>query len=185
MKLRASIVDVETTGLNPAADEVVELALVLFSFDPRTGTDIQVLDEYCGLRDPGRPIPAGATGAHGLTDADVRGQALDEERVRSILARSHCLIAHNVSFDRGFVERLFPEARRLPWLCSMDGIDWRGRGQASKGLQQLLAAHRIEPGSAHRALDDARATLRLLATVQPNGRTYLADLISRLPLKQG
>lgn len=183
MKLRASIVDVETTGLNPAADEVVELALVLFSFDPRTGSGIEVLEEYCGLRDPGRPIPPGAMRAHGITDEDVRGRRLDEERIRSILARSHILIAHNVPFDRGFVERLFPEARRLPWLCSMDGIDWRGKGHASKGLQQLLAAHRIDCGAAHRALDDARATLRLLATVQPNGKTYLAELMGRLEAK--
>lgn len=183
MKLRASIVDVETTGLSPAQDEIVELALVLFSFDPRTGSDIQILDEYSGLRDPGRPIPPGAMQAHGITDADVRGRQLDAARVRSILARSHCLIAHNASFDRGFVERLFPEAKRLPWLCSMDGIDWRGKGHSSKGLQQLLAAHRIAPGSAHRALDDARATLQLLATVQPNGKTYLAELLGRLQQK--
>lgn len=183
MKLRASIVDVETTGLSPAQDEIVELALVLFSFDPRTGSDIQVLDEYSGLRDPGRPIPPGAAQAHGITDSDVRGRQLDDARIRSILARSHCLIAHNASFDRGFVEKLFPETRRLPWLCSMDGIDWRARGHASKGLQQLLAAHRIASGNAHRALDDARATLRLLSTVQPNGKTYLAELLGRLQQK--
>ncbi|MCS7041992.1 MAG: exonuclease domain-containing protein [Bryobacteraceae bacterium] len=183
MKLRASIVDVETTGLNPATDEVVELALVLFSFDPRTGGGIEVLEEYSGLRDPGRPIPPGATRAHGITDDDVRGRQLDEARIRSILARSHCLIAHNAAFDRPFVERLFPEAKRLPWLCSMDGIDWRARGHASKGLQQLLAAHGIAPGSAHRALDDARATLRLLATAQPEGQTYLAGLMARLHQK--
>ncbi len=113
----------------------------------------------------------------------MRGRTLDAERVRSILARSHFLIAHNVPFDRGFVERLFPETKRLTWLCSMDGIDWRGKGHASKGLQQLLAAHRIAPGSAHRALDDARATLRLLSTVQPDGRTYLAELLGRLQRK--
>lgn len=183
MKLRAAIVDVETTGLNPAADEVVELAMVLFRFDPRTGSGIEVLDEYCGLRDPGRPIPAGASRAHGITDADVRGRKLDEERVRSILARSHCLIAHNAPFDRGFFERLFPEARRLPWLCSMEGIGWRSKGFLSKGLQNLLAAHRIPPSTAHRALDDARATLQLLATEQPNGKTYLAELIAGLGLR--
>lgn len=183
MKLRASIVDVETTGLSPAQDEIVELALVLFSFDPRTGSGIEVLDEYSGLRDPGRPIPPGAVQAHGITDSDVRGRQLDDARIRSILARSHCLIAHNAAFDRGFVEKLYPETRRLPWLCSMEGIDWRAKGHASRGLQQLLAAHRIAPGSAHRALDDARATLQLLAMAQPNGKTYLAELLGRLQQK--
>lgn len=177
MKLAATIVDVETTGLDNARDEVVELALVLFSFDAATGQVLEILDEYCGLRDPGCPIPAGAVLAHGITDSEVRGQRLDDARVGQILARSTLLIAHNARFDRGFLERLYPETRRMKWLCSMDGVDWRGKGYRSKGLQQLLFAHHIEAGAAHRALDDARNTLRLLACAPPSGPTYLAELL--------
>ncbi len=180
MMLRAAVIDVETTGLSPLADEVVELAIVLFSFDPITGRVVEELEAYSGLRDPGRPIPPGATAQHGIRDEDVRGQRLDEERIRAILRRAHYLIAHNAPFDRGFVGRLFPETRQMQWLCSMEGIAWRQKGFPSKGLQALLAAHRIEPGSAHRALDDARATLRLLAAAKPGGGTYLKELLPKL-----
>lgn len=183
MMLRAAILDVETTGLDPRTDEVVELAAVLFSFDPYDGRVDRVLEEYCGLRDPGRPIPKGAQRMHGITDDDVRGQKLDEERVRSLLRRAHYLIAHNAPFDRGFVERLFPETRRMPWLCSMGGIAWHQRGFLSKGLQSLLAAHRLDPGSAHRALDDARATLKLVSQPSPKGGTYLKELLPPLRAK--
>jgi len=179
MILRAAVIDVETTGLSPQLDEVVEFAIVLFSFDPVTGRVIGELEAYSGLRDPGRPIPPGASAKHGIRDEDVRGQRLDEERIRSILRRAHYLIAHNAAFDRGFVERLFPESRQMLWLCSMDGIAWRQKGFLSKGLQSLLAAHKIAPGDAHRALDDARATVRLLATEKPEGGTYLAELLPR------
>ncbi len=180
MKLRAAIVDVETTGLSPRDDEVVELAIVLFSFDPASGRVDAVLDEYSGLRDPGRPIPEGASRMHGIRDEYVRGRRLDEDRIRRILRQAHHLIAHNASFDRGFIERLFPETRRMPWLCSMDGIPWRRRGFLSRSLQTLLAAHKIDPGTAHRALDDARATLRLLALEAPGGGTYLKELLPPL-----
>jgi len=183
MILRAAVIDVETTGLNPAQDETVEFAIVLFSFDPFTGRVVEELEAYSGLRDPGRPIPPGATEKHGIRDEDVRGRRLDEERIRAILRRAHYLIAHNAAFDRGFVERLFPETRQMQWLCSMDGIAWRRKGFLSKGLQSLLAAHKIAPGSAHRALDDARATMRLLATEKPGGGTYLQELLPKLKAK--
>lgn len=179
MNLRAAVIDVETTGLSPQTDEVVEFAIVLFSFDPLTGQVLEELEAYSGLRDPGRPIPRDATAQHGLRDEDVRGQRLDEERIRGLLRRAHYLIAHNAPFDRGFVERLFPETSRMQWLCSMEGIAWRRKGFPSKGLQSLLAAHKIAPGSAHRALDDARATMRLLATGKPGGGTYLQELLSK------
>lgn len=179
MRLKACIADVETTGLSNTTDEVIELGLVLFEFDRFSGEVYGVVDEYTGLRDPGRPIPAGATEAHGLTWDDVRGKMLDDIAVRSIFARSSMMIAHNARFDRGFVARLYPECGRLPWMCSMDGVAWRNKGFRSKGLQELLRHHNIVAEAAHRALDDARNTLRLLSQKQGDGRTYLSDLLAR------
>jgi len=173
----AAIVDVETTGFSHSSDEVVELGVLLFSFDRATGSPVEIVAEYAGLRDPGRPIPPDATKQHGLQWDDVRGQALDEDQVRGILARAELIIAHNAKFDRGFVVRLFPEAAGIKWACSMDGVGWYRKGFASKGLQQLLAKHQIAVDVAHRALADARNTLALLSVVQSTGVTYLAELL--------
>lgn len=180
MKLRATIVDVETTGLDNRSDEVVELGMVMFEFDRFTGQVGETVDEYSALRDPGREIPEAASRAHGLKWDDVRGHALDDARVRSILERTHVLIAHNMKFDRGFIERLYPETRRMAWLCSMDGVAWRRKGFPSKGLQELLRAHQMTAESAHRALDDAKNTLRLLRQAQRDGSTYLKELMAGL-----
>jgi DNA polymerase-3 subunit epsilon len=177
MKLKASVIDVETTGLSPRSDVAIELGIVLFEFDAFSGEVFAVLDEYSGLRDPGRPIPPDSIRTHGITDSDVRGLALDNDAVRRLLSRSAMLIAHNARFDRGFVEPLFPETARLPWMCSMDGIPWRDKGFSSKGLQELLAAHGIAPGAAHRALDDARNTLKLISRPGASGRPYLSELL--------
>lgn len=174
----AAVVDVETTGFSHTTDEVVELGLVLFSFERETGRVVEIVEEYSGLRDPGRPIPAGATEQHGLTWDDVRGHALDQETVGRILGRAEFVIAHNARFDRGFVARLFPEAGRASWKCSMNGIPWYERGFPSKGLQELLARHGLDVATAHRALDDARNTLRLLSLEQADGRTLLAELLA-------
>jgi len=178
MKLRACIVDTETTGFFPANDDLIELGLVLFEFDSITGEVGDILVEFSGLHDPGREIPYGATQAHGMTWDDVRGHQLDHSQVRAIFASAAILIAHNARFDRGFVTKLYPEVAHSEWRCSMDGIPWRTKGFASKGLQQLLSRHGLLVETAHRALDDARNTLRLLSHRQLDGRTYLVDLLN-------
>ena len=177
MMLRACIVDTETTGFSHSADDLIELGLVLFEFDALTGHVGEIIEEYSGLHDCCREIPYGATQAHGMTWDDVRGHKLDDLKVRAILVRASLLVAHNVRFDRGFVAKLYPEVTRNEWRCSMDGIPWRNKGFRSKGLQELLADHGLPVEAAHRALDDARNTLRLLSQRQPDGRTYLADLL--------
>lgn len=175
--MKAGCIDVETTGLRPYVDEVVEFAIVLFSFDPATGEVLGIDDEYVGLREPSRPIPPDASKVHGLTDHDVKGQRLDEAKVISLISQAELLIAHNVAFDRPFVERLFPIAAAKRWLCSMNGIPWRAEGFPSKGLQPLLRSHRIHPGRAHRGGDDARATIRLLSQRDRSGVYYLRRLL--------
>lgn len=112
----AAFVDVETTGLSTRSDEVVELAIALFAFDRDTGEIKGIVDEYSGLRDPGRPIPGSATGVHGIRDCDVKGKRLDDEQVLRLMDRAEFLVAHNESFDRPFVERLYPEAAGKTWL---------------------------------------------------------------------
>jgi len=177
---RAAFVDVETTGLDPASDEIVELAIVLFAFDRETGTITGILDEYTGLREPSRPIPRQATAVHGITQRMVRGRRLDDARVRALLEQAEFLVAHNARFDRAFVTRLYPETAAKVWLCSMRGVDWRRHGHASRALQNLLAAHGIRVERAHRAGADCRAALALLSCRGRDGDTYLQELLRGL-----
>lgn len=172
-----AFIDVETTGLDPSYDQIIEMAVVLFAFRPGTGEILGIVDTYSGLQEPTVPISPGAQRVHGIRLQDVRGKRLDRDRIQSLLSRADILIAHNAKFDRGFVQRLFPEVAKKPWYCSMSGIDWYGKGFRSKGLQQLLRAHRIRPGKAHRALDDAKAAVTLLGRGNP--KPYLKELLER------
>ena len=104
----AGFIDVETTGLSPYTDEIVEFAMVLFAFDRTESSIVGVVDEYVGLREPGRNIPPQATRVHGITDADVVGQQLDHAKIKQLIQQAEFFVAHNASFDQGFVTRLFP-----------------------------------------------------------------------------
>lgn len=177
----AGYLDVETTGLSPYDHEIIEFALALFKFNRYTGEIVEVFDEYVGLREPGRNIPSGATRVHGLAMEDVRGKCLDHKRIEQMLDRVEFLVAHNASFDRGFVTRLFPKAQSKQWLCSMRGIKWRYMGFSSSALQNLLHCHGIKPAQAHRAGADVRCALDLLSRRNANGKTYFFDLLQSSP----
>ena len=56
--------DIESTGVMPQRDRIVEIAVVKLWPDGRQQTTVRRLN-------PGIPIPAGATAVHGITDADV------------------------------------------------------------------------------------------------------------------
>ncbi len=178
-----ALVDVETTGLSPYKDEIVELCMVLFYIN-HEGIAV-VAEEYSGLREPVKGINAAAARVNGIYWEDVAGRDLDHRRVNEMIRRADYIIAHNAPFDRGFVTRLYPLAGGKKWFCSMSDIDWRGKGYPNRRLQDLLAWHGISPGCSHRAGDDVRATLELLNFCQPNGITYLNELLQNKNLRSG
>lgn len=173
-------IDVETTGLDACRDEIIELAIVLFAYNRKTGRITGIVDEYTGLREPSVPISKVASRISGLTLQKVRGRCLDMEKIQSMLARAEFLVAHNAAFDKGFVSRLFTEAAQKPWLCSMRGVNWRQKGYPSRSLQNLLRAHSIQVERAHRAENDVKAALALLSCSGPDGRSYFSELLGKL-----
>lgn len=174
-------IDVETTGLSPHDDEVIELALVLFFYNHKTGEIAEMLDEYTGLREPDCSISRGASRVHGLTKRKLKGKDLDKGKILALLKQADFLISHNARFDYSFVTPLFPEVAAKPWYCSMNGINWRGKGFSSKGLQNLLNDHGIEVVQSHRALADARAVVTLLGRCNKKGKPYLSELLKSSP----
>ena len=72
-----AFLDLETTGLNRSEDRIVELALLILYPDGR------VVDRVRRFN-PGIPIPPEASAVHGISDADVAGEAPFRSRARSL-----------------------------------------------------------------------------------------------------
>lgn len=180
----AAFIDVETTGLDTYADDVVELSIVLFTFDRNSFQIGEIVDSYCGLRQPGVPISPDAYAVHHISPFECRGKALDDERVQEILSRAEFLVAHNAGFDRYFVERLYPATSDARWFCSCRGIPWRELGYPSARLQDLLDEHDIRVSRAHRADDDAKAAVRLLACCARDGVPHFRRMIEHGPSRR-
>jgi len=174
----ACFLDVETTGFSPRTDEIVELAIVLFEFDYADGAIVKIVDTYSGLREPSVPIHPGASRVHGLTIDDLRGERLDARKIRGLMDQAEFMIAHNASFDRPFVCRIFPEADAKPWVCSCKEISWRRYGFGSARLQELTRACGIRAQQTHRALDDVSDAIELLRQTNSfTGATFFSELL--------
>lgn len=174
----ALALDVETTGLNPASDAIIQLALVPFEFAPETGRIYAVHPALTFLEDPGRPIPAEIVALTGITDAEVAGKRIDEEAVTRTVNEAALIIAHNASFDRPFMERRLPLFRDKAWACSQQEIPWRAAGSRSGALEFLMIMRCGMFYGAHRADLDCLALIHLLATPLDSGELPLALLLA-------
>lgn len=156
------VLDTETTGLEAGRDRVIELALLRVTVDRTTGQPVGAVQVYDGLEDPGQPLPAAIVDITGLTDEQLRGQRLDDDRVAELMRGVDVVVAHNAAFDRPFVERRYPAFAELAWACSWADLNWKALGQGSAKLEALAAA----AGwfyDAHRAEADCHALLAVLA----------------------
>ena len=168
--------DVETTGLDTASDEVVELGMVKFSYHP-DGTVAAILDSFSSLNEPGRTIPEDAIKLHGITNEMAAGHKIDTEAVSAFAADAAIVIAHNAAFDRKFAERYWPTFANKPWACSVNQVDWRAHGFEGSRLGYLLNGLGLfhKP---HRAVDDCHALLEILAhTLSGTERSALSLLL--------
>ena len=178
---RAVFVDVETTGLGHEHDDVIELAALPFTYT-LDGRVVEVLHDEAQVhrQDPGRPLPEEITHLTGLTDDDLRGERIDVEAATALIERCGLVVAHNAGFDRAFVEKALPAARRKPWACSRAEVSWTAEGFASQALHCLLCARGVYARERHRALADCEAGTWLLAQRLPvSGMTVLAAMRGR------
>jgi DNA polymerase-3 subunit epsilon len=164
--VHACIVDTETTGVEHAVDRVIEIAVIPFMFDRDTAELVSIGTPYNALQDPGMPIPADASATNGITDADVKGQTIDWQRVEDMLSKCGLTIAHNAKFDRPFVDKELQRAgitrSHHVWACSMSMVNWKAKVGAPSQALEVLGLWYGFFYSAHRATGDCWATLRVL-----------------------
>lgn len=172
----AIVLDVETTGLDPSSDEIIELGMIKFEF-AQDGRIFRVLDTFSGLRQPKGPIPRGITELTGITDAMVAGRTIDAAEVAAFIEPAAVIFAHNAGFDRKFCERFASCFASRAWACSVNEVDWQREGYEGSRLGYLLmGAGLFHDG--HRAVDDCRALLEVLSLTLPkSGEPALKRLL--------
>jgi DNA polymerase III subunit epsilon len=172
------VIDLETAGLDPSKDEIIEVAMVKFRYSS-DGVVAGVIDTFQAFNQPSAPIPPEVVDLTGITDEMVAGAKVDAKALAFFIADAKIVIAHNAGFDRKFAERCWALFEHKHWACSATEVEWQKLGFSGAKLGYLLAESGLFHDT-HRALDDCYATLEILALRLPaTSTTALAALLDR------
>jgi len=119
------VLDLETTGLDPATDKIIEIGAIRF-------VDGKESETFECLVNPGMPIPDFITKLTGISDQDVSTASSIEEKFDSLLEflNDSVLIGHQINFDASFIEYLFRKKYE-------DYKNWDNEAQRFKYLNNL------------------------------------------------
>lgn len=174
------IIDLETTGLNSSSEVIAEIGLLEFACSD-TFENPSITRMHSGLQDPKRPLTPEIIAITGLTDELLKGRSIDWKLINHMLSNADFYIAHNMQFDRGFLQEsgeVDPQVFQKPWACSQRHIDWSTHSPGkSFALNYLAADHGFVNPFAHRALFDCATTYRLV-------QSHLAELFHRSQQKE-
>lgn len=151
------ILDTETTGLDPAKDRVIEIAVIQYHLTH--GAIAAYSELICSERSDNPAQALNRIKPEALAWGAIAENAW--ETVRWLANPCDAILAHNADFDRQWVPPSVAEAIDLPWIDTCDGVTWPQEG-TSKSLVQLCLDHGVAVHSAHRALTDCLLLASLL-----------------------
>ena len=179
---RVVVFDTETTGIAFDTDEIIELGAVSLE----AGEERESMDLLLRLS-PGRTLPPFITELTGITDSQLEAEGVEKEtaaeRFCALLegAERPLLVAYNAQFDLNFLYHFLRPFGRVEVLRKPRFLDaltvYRDRRDYPHKLCNAIAAYgRTDGVNSHRAVDDARATVRLLEAMAAE-RDDLMDYI--------
>ncbi len=173
--------DLETSGLAPESDEIIEIGAVLW--DVERAYPLKVLSV---MVKPSAPLDSQVTQITGLTSEDLERWGITcQEALKQLsdLAQwAECIVAHNgLGFDKKFLEVAWKECPDfqvgLPWVDTMYDLPF-SENIGTRKLDYLAAEHGFLNPFSHRALFDVLTMLKILSNYS------FADVLqlSRSPL---
>lgn len=148
--------DLETTGLDPHLDRIVEIGAVKFD-------NKGPIAWFSTLINPGIPMPAEAGRVNGISDEMLAGKPFLDDVFADFLLfiRGAVLAAHNVPFDSGFINEKLDKPLQNPMADTLVFSRELFPSFKSHSLQNLALSLGIDSQDAHRARDDARLCMEI------------------------
>ena len=167
--------DLETTGLNPDSDEVIEIGAIKVKGG-------EVIEHFHSFVRPHRNIPSLVTNLTGITFDDVK-DAPEPGAIKEKLKRfisDYPLIAHNVSFDRIFLEKFLGEHLPNEFFDTLELSRIFFPSLQSHSLQNLVKTLSLKKEEAHRALSDTMMLFSLFNKIVEERKKASPYLLHRL-----
>ena len=165
---RFVVLDTETTGLDPASERIVEIAILSYQ-------DGAAVETYETLINPGKTMPPMASAVNGITDDMLIGQPSFFEVAEEIRRRIDgvLIVGYNIDFDLRFLSASFARHGQQVDLSKKLDVLAVARQALPYGV---LPNHRLETlkrhfgitRGSHRAADDCLTTYDILLHCRPN-----------------
>ena len=166
---RIVVFDTETTGIDFDTDRIIALGAVALEKEGETGS------LNCLIRLPqGHRLPPFIVDLTGITDEELAQKGVSEEEAGAAFchllegAKRPLLVAYNAQFDLNFLYWFLKKSGnaqvlRLPRFLDALTV-YKDRRDYPHKLCNAIEAYHLEDEAvnSHRAVDDARATVRLL-----------------------
>lgn len=162
--------DLETTGLNPSTDKIIEVGLVKFSQG-------QIVDKYSTLIKIGTHIPEAASRVNNITDSMLNSQGKDPVLVYSEVVQfignaitgDVVLVAHNAKFDTDFLSNALAEygySGKLHYIDTLSAARKLISGLDNYKQPTVARYFDIVNSAEHRAVTDAETCGRIFVELQ-------------------
>lgn len=156
-----SVLDVETTGLSPFSNSIIEIGIVKVK-------DGKIIDSFSSFINPCRFIPPFITQLTGISNRDVDEAPMWDDIYKDILIfiDNTIVTGHNLSFDYGFLSKEFQRVGldyfKPHQLCTLRIAKRILPELKSRSLGNLAHHLGLKNADAHRALSDAKVTAAIL-----------------------
>lgn len=151
--------DIETTGLSKVENKIIEIGLVWFN-------NLKESDVFDSLLNIEREIPPFITHLTGITNKMIEDAPyyddviLEVYKIFKILDDLNIIVvAHNASFDIGFIKEAFEKAGYFLTIRYIDTLQLSRKynsGLINHKLQTVTSYYNIINDNAHRAVSDAK-----------------------------
>ncbi|MDG5470325.1 PolC-type DNA polymerase III [Jeotgalibacillus sp. ET6] len=151
------VFDVETTGLSAVYDKIIELAAVKIKGG-------EIIDKFERFANPHHPLSATTINLTGITDDMVRNAPEIEDVLKDFheWAENDILVAHNASFDMGFLNvgyrRIGLGKAPNPVIDTLELARFLHPEMKNHRLNTLAKKFEVDLTQHHRAIYDAEAT---------------------------
>lgn len=160
------VFDIETTGLNKKYEKITEIAVCKVK-------DGKIVDEFTTFVNPEKHIPEEVQNLTHITDDMVKDSPTIEEVLPQFIefTKDSILVAHNASFDVGFMAHFAAEQKLefTPYVIDTLTIARENYTSVENHKLGTLAEFLgVELEGAHRAINDTRATAKVFVKMIEN-----------------